>query len=144
MTRKKKIFIGLGLILGLIITFSIFGDPKQEAAAPKAAVKVNEVAVKSYNGKVDEYIKKSNGVIVNIQHTDDYKYIKMTVSDAWYNSTEMDQQRFANQMFKNLSFLVHYHELIKKDDALYMEIYDTYDHKVSSYSAFKGEMKIEK
>ncbi len=107
--------------------------PEEIAAAEELAKEQEEALAQ----KIDELIEVSEGVVVSITpKNDDWSIMYVTVSDAWYQSEEYEQERFAGIVVDTLQKITRGYG--KEDGATVVSFYDTYDKEVATTKIMGG------
>jgi hypothetical protein len=101
----------------------------------------NEQAVKDkqdeiYNNSMNELIKLSDGIIVEI--VIDSGIVDVTVSDSWYYSADYEKERFAEQVSGAIQSILISTEKAKSDEYIPVYFYDTYGKELATPKILGG------
>ncbi|WP_031513105.1 hypothetical protein [Desulfofalx alkaliphila] len=99
--------------------------------------KLNELFANAMN----ELIKSSNGVVVNIQphfKDGDWSSVAVTVSDAWYFSQEYEKERFAEQVGGTIETIVKSAGVVSSDELVTVYFYDVHGKELASPKLLGG------
>lgn len=164
--QNKGKFNWLWVLLGLIVIggWVFGGDAEETADADKAESKEKAEQVEDSvetTGKLSEEellanqkenLQKSldeiidDEVVLDIRfapnHKKDGEFMQVVVSDVWYNSPKQDKERFADAVGEKVRYAVWNSGLQEQGETIVVDIVDSYDKEVASYSVFSGKYKI--
>lgn len=95
---------------------------------------------------LDELLEKGEGIIEDITYQDNHKetgeFMKVVVSDTWYDSPKHEKERFAEAIHEQVSHAVWNSGLQEHGDTIVVDIYDSYDKEVAKYKYISDSYKI--
>lgn len=91
---------------------------------------------------INEMINVSKGIIKSIQPSDlkneDWRIVRVVVSDNWYYSEDYEKERFAEQIGEMVKKMVLSSGIVPDDKVISVYFYDSYNKELASPKTFGG------
>ncbi len=112
---------------------------KTESAPYPNKESAQEEGSKILDEAIQELISTSEGIITDIQPADEaWNIIRVTISDAWYNSEDHEKERFAEQVSDTVQSIVKNSGKVKSDEIISVVLIDTYSKELATPKVLGG------